>query len=84
MILAAGYQAAEMLSGAAGKLVGIGSGWPSAMALARLHEAVGCALGLHRGGNNSPIANFGGHGQQAMDGNTIANLLSSLWKYPYP
>jgi len=37
VILAAGHQAAEMLSGAAGKLVGIGSGWPSAMALARLY-----------------------------------------------
>ena len=30
-------QAAEMLNGAAGKLVGMGSGWPSAMALARLY-----------------------------------------------
>ena len=30
-----GAQAAEMLNGAAGKLVGIGSAWPSASALAR-------------------------------------------------
>ena len=43
LITQASNQAAEMLSGAAGKLVGIGSGWPSAMALARLYMKLSVA-----------------------------------------
>ena len=43
LITQASNQAAEMLSGAAGKLVGIGSGWPSAMALARLYMELSVA-----------------------------------------
>jgi hypothetical protein len=50
-----------------------------------VHEAMGSALRFHRGGNNGPIANFGGHAQSARDGDTIAKLLSALCaQYPYP
>ena len=41
-------------------------------------------MGLHGSGNNSPIANFGGHRQSANNDDTIAKEMGFPWEqYPY-